>query len=440
MFIRSILLTTCIIFSVLPTTAAASEKILNIEHWQTTSGARVYFVKTTVLPMIDVRVVFNAGSNRDEEKAGVAQLTTNMLNAGTKDLDVDQIAAGLDDVGAQYSASVSRDMAVVGLRSLVDPQYLKPALRIFTSVLSSPSFPENQFKRIKKQTLSQITQSEQSPGLVASKLFYKTLYDGQPYARPSIGTMKTVNDMTVQDLKHFYRRYYVSKNALIVIVGDLDIQHAQQMANQIVEKLPMGSSPKKLISSQPLAHEKIIHIDFPSQQTHVMLGQVGISRKNKNYFPLIVGNYILGGASMVSRLFNDVREQHGLAYSVYSYFLPLSYKGPFVIALQTRNEKSSEAIKMVHAVLNDFIKKGPTKKELTAAKNNIINGFPLRLASNTAITANLVVIGFYQLPLNYLDTFRDKIRTVTVKQIHQAFQQLIDTKKLVTITVGASSA
>jgi zinc protease len=177
-------------------------------------------------------------------------------------------------------------------------------------------------------------------------------------------------------------------------------------------------------------------IAHPASQAHILLGYPGVKRGDADYFPLYVGNYILGGGGFVSRLTEEVREKRGLVYSVYSYFMPMSELGPFQIGLQTKKEQAGDAMKVVNETVAKFIKNGVTGKELKAAKDNIVGGFPMRIDSNGKILDYLAVIGFYKLPLTYLDDFNKKIAAVTAKQIKEAFQRRIKPENFVTVTVG----
>jgi zinc protease len=167
------------------------------------------------------------------------------------------------------------------------------------------------------------------------------------------------------------------------------------------------------------------------------MGQPGIERADPRYFPLTVGNYILGGGGFVSRLTEQVREKRGLSYSVYSYFSPALQAGPFTIGLQTRKDQTDQALKVVQEVLEEFVSQGPTQEELQAAKDNLIGGFALRIDSNKKLLDNVANIAWHHLPLDYLDTWSDQVQRVSVKDIHEAFKGLIDPQKMVTVVVGA---
>ena len=187
---------------------------------------------------------------------------------------------------------------------------------------------------------------------------------------------------------------------------------------------------------QDLSVAKTKHHEFPSSQTHVLVGHTGVHRKDKDYFTLYVANHILGGSGFGSRIMQEIREKRGLAYSSYSYFSPMLERGPFIMGMQTSNEKSKEAMKVLNDTLNDFIKNGPTEKELMHSKKNITGGFPLRIDSNSDISNYLAVIGFYNLPLSYLKDFNQKVEAVTLAQIKETIKRRIDPDKMLTVTVG----
>jgi zinc protease len=179
-----------------------------------------------------------------------------------------------------------------------------------------------------------------------------------------------------------------------------------------------------------------VKIDHPSTQTHILVGQTGIKREDVDYFPLYVGNHVLGGGGMVSRLFAEIREKRGLSYSANSYFSPMRENGPFTASLQTRTDQTKEALLVLQEQLKIFIDNGPTEAELEASKKNITGGFPLRLSSNSKIIAYIGMIGFYDLPRDYLETFNANVNAVTVDQIKDAFKRRLSPDKFVTVMVG----
>ncbi len=417
-----------------------SKPVVAIDHWKLDNGTRVYLVSSHELPMVDIKVLFDAGSARDGQLYGLAALTNSMLDEGTAKLNTDQIAEQFDNVGAIFSGGVTKDSASISLRSLTKPELLTPALNNFATVLTQASFPEKSFQRLQKQTLQSIAAEAQDPGGLSTRTFYKDLYGDYPYGHQSIGNKTTVNKITVADLKNFYQQYYVGNNAIITIVGDVSRNKAQSIAQQIAGQLPQGQKPAKLPKLKRNAKTNSEHVNYPSTQTYIRMGEVGISRDNPDYFPLQVGNYSLGGSMLTSRLFNEVRNKYGLSYNVASRFIAMKKPGPFIVNLQTNNAQATKAITVTKQVVKDYITNGPTKAEVDAAKKNMIGGFPLRLDSNSAIANNVAMIAFYNLPLNYLDTYRDNVANVNEKMIQKAFAKHLNPDKMITVTVGPTQS
>lgn len=414
----------------------------DIQHWETGNGARVYYVHAPQLPMMDIRVIFDAGSARDENKPGLAAFTNGMLEEGAgkgkRALDADTIADRFDSVGATFSLDSARDMATLSLRSLTKFTLFSQALETMALVINQPSFPSDSLERVRKQMLIGLRYEEQSPGTIASKAFYSALYGDHPYAIPSSGTTESVSALTRRELSAFYRRYYVGRNAMVAIVGDLDRAAASKVAEQLVGRLPEGERAEALPPVADLPAATTINKRHPSKQTTVLIGQPGSRRGDPDYFPLYVGNHVLGGNGLVSRISEEVREKRGLAYSAYSYFNPMRAEGPFTMGLKTRNDQSEEAMAVMRKTLQRFIDEGPSEEELEASRSNITGGFPLKIDSNKDIVSYIGMIGFYQLPLDYLDRFTERVNAVTVEQIRDAFRRRIHSDRMVTITVGGN--
>lgn len=409
-----------------------------IEHWQTAQGSKVYFVQADALPMVDIQVVFDAGSARDGQQFGLAALTSALLDTGAGQWNADQIAQRFESVGANFGTAVSSDNASLSLRTLTDPVLFDKALETMHVILASPKFNQADFLRERNRTLAAIKQREESPAEIASEAFSNKLYGSHPYAHPDSGVMATISKLKASDLINFYKRYYVANNAVIVIVGNLTKTQADQAANKLIADLPAGQKPEPIVDVSLPTQASQHHIEFPSTQTHVLVGLPGTWRKDPDYFDLYIGNHILGGSGLVSKLFVEVREKRGLAYSASSAFAPMLKPGPFIASLQTRNDQTQQALEVLNNTLKDFIVKGPLQAELDAAKRNIIGGFPMRFDTNKELAGYVAMIGFYDMPLDYLDTFRQKIEATTIESVKAAFQRKLKIELLQTVTVGSS--
>ncbi len=413
--------------------------ILPIEQWQTSSGAKVLFVANRGLPMLDVSVDFPAGSGYDTAaKAGVAAMTNGLLRMGADGLGEDDIARSFADIGAALGGRFDFDRAGLSLRTLSDPRQREPALDLLARILRAPEFPAAVLNREKARQIGALKEADLKPDSQAGRMFYRLVYREHPYALRSVGEVDTVGNMTRDDLLAFYRQHYAADRAVIAIMGDVSRAEAEAIAEQLTRGLPRteGAAPA-LPQVMPLERAITRVVAHPATQSHILIGAPGISRGDPDYFPLFVGNHILGGGGFVSRINEEVRQKRGLAYSAYSYFSPQQVPGPFVIGMQTRRDQADEALAVTRKTLHDFVSKGPTEKELLAAKQNIVGGFPMRIDSNRKIHEYLAVIGFYGLPVSYLEGFVGNVERVTVADIKAAFAKHVDPEKLVTVVVGA---
>ena len=418
--------------------ALSAQAAVNIQHWQTSSGAEVYFVENHDLPIVDLSVNFAAGSARDTaEKSGLAGITRYMMTLGAAGMSDEVIANKLADIGAVLGGEFDGDRAALKLRTLSSEREQKQALDVFGKILQKPDFPASVLAREKARIISGLEESATQPEGMVNKAFMTALYGSHPYSLDESGEIATVAKLNVADLQAFYQQHYRANGAVIAMMGDLSRAQAEAIAESMASGLPKGpANPAIAQVTYPNAPvtQRIAH---PASQSHILLGYPGIKRGDPDLFPLYLGNYVLGGGGFVSRLTEEVREKRGLVYSVYSYFMPMAEVGTFQIGLQTKKEQADEALKIVRATLADFLAKGVTDSELKAAKANVIGGFPMRIDSNSKILDYLAVIGFYKLPLNYLDEYNSKVAAVTAAQIKDAFNRRLKPENFVTVIVGA---
>lgn len=414
----------------------SAQAVPAIQSWRSENGAQVLFIEAHELPIVDVRVVFSAGAARDGDRPGLAVLTNGLLMSGAGAMNADEIALRLESVGAAASTESLRDMAIVSMRSLSDPGKLGTMLEVMRAVLTQPTFPEADLERERRQLLAALDYRQQQPEDVAEDAFFRLIYGGHPYGNPSQGTHASVSSITREQIVDFYRRYYVGSNAFVAVVGNLEEAAARRLVEDLVGSLPAGDRPAAVPDVSPLPQALERRIPMPTVQTHILVGQPGIARDDPDYFPLYVGNHILGGSGFESRLMHEIRELRGLAYSVYSYFLPMAEQGPFIAGMQTRNEQAATALGLMNEHIQRFIEQGPTEEELRKAVQNITGGFPLRIDSNRKLVEQLAVLAFYGMPLDYLDAFNDRVRAVTVDSIRDAFRRRVDPARMATVTVG----
>ena len=303
-------------------------------------------------------------------------------------------------------------------------------------LLAQPGFPADFLERDKARTVSGIKEALTKPASIGGKAFWRTAYGAHPYAMEA--TVASVEAITRDDLVEFHRRHYVANHAVIAMIGAISRTEADAIAQQLTARLPQGAALPALPDVPPVQgqEERIPH---PASQSHILIGGPALVRGDPDFFALTVGNYVLGGGGFVSRLMQEVREKRGLSYGVSSYFSPMAQAGPFQISLQTQKEQTDNALKVVRDTLSSYLRDGPTETELKAAKDNLIGGFALRIDNNRKILDNIAVIGYYNMPLDYLDTWTDNVARVSAADIKAAFNRKVAADRLVTVVVGAET-
>ncbi|PIE83565.1 MAG: peptidase M16 [Candidatus Contendobacter odensis] len=410
--------------------------IPTLEHWQTSNGVPVYFIPAHELPMVDIQILFKAGSAYDDQQPGLAKLTNALLNEGAGQWSADDIADRLDKVGAQFGSSSQRDSAIISLRSLTDPRYLQPSVETVAQLLQQPTFAPEALERLKQHMLTALQEQAQSPRAIAYNTFYEALYGNHPYGSPPDGTEASIKSMTRADVQAFHRRYYTASNAVIALVGDLDRATAEKWVETLASHLPKGQPVPALPPVPPVAKSRTIRIAHPSSQSHILIGQIGVRRTNPDYYALYLGNHVLGGNGLVSLLSQEIREQRGLSYSVYSLFSPMQQAGPFLMNMQTRNDQVDVALQVARKTLQTFTTDGATPQALQEARQNIIGSFALNLAGNRKLVNYLGLIAFYRLPLDYLQHFINTMNGITLDQVNAAWRQQIQPDRQITVVVG----
>jgi zinc protease len=420
--------------------------LLPIEHWTEPSGAQVWLVQSPAIPMVDVQIAFDAGSRRDPaDKAGLASAVAAMTSKGVQArgaqpaLDENGLGEAWADLGANFDAEADRDGFGYALRSLTDPALLERAARLAARQIATPSLPEPIWERERARWSAAIKEADTRPGTQASKAFSSAVYGTHPYAQRA--TPQTLARLNVGDMRAFHARFIVPCRARVAIVGAVDRAQAQALVAQLLGDLPRSQgaacAPLPAVAEvQALTQPAQQHIPFAAAQAQVLIGQPGIARSNPDFLALLVGNHILGGSGLVSRLTEEVREKRGLSYSVSSGFSPGLNAGAFVVALQTRADQSAQAVQVARETLARYVAEGPTEAELRAAKDNLIGGFALRIDSNRKLLGNVMNIAINGLPLDYLDHWTDRVEAFTVADIRAALQRHLQPERMVTVVVG----
>ena len=426
---------------------ASAQATLPIEQLESFNGARAYLVQTKSLPMVDIEVSIDAGDRYDPAgKSGLADLVAGLMTYGARGdkglLSEAQIADEIADLGANIGFSVSGERATLRIRSLSRKDLRDRVVQLAAAMLSAPSYDANIVAREKQRTITSLLEAETKPEYVLERRFKSMVYGNYPLAQsPSV---KSVSAITPADLAQFHKRFYRSDRMIVSIVGDVDQAQAKEIVQNLLKKIPQtGPNIPTLAQLQrspvePLS-EREVFIPFDSQQAHIAMGMTAVTRNNPDYFPLLVGNYILGGGGFVSRLMSEVREKRGLAYSVFSYFSPGKDAGIFQAGLQTKSDQGALALEVMSQTIANFIANGPTVSELLAAKANLVNGYPLRIDNNRKLLDNVSSIVWNDLPLNTMEIWTQQVEAVTLDQVTAAFQKYLAMDRMKIVVLGAQN-
>ena len=430
------------VFAVLPGVllfASNASAVPQIQNWQHEHDAKVYFVAAPELEIVDIAISYAAGSARDGDLKGLAALTAKLLDDGAAGDDVNTIAETFANNAASFSAGADLDRITVTLRALSEREYLQPALEQMAAVLQQPDFPEQALERERARTIAGLQAKQQSPGDMASEKLYAAVYGSHPYASPVSGTMQSVPKIKREDLLRFHQQYLVAANASVAIVGALSRRQAEQVVELLLGGMRQGQKAEPIAVAGDNTEDTQAQLHpFPSTQKHILLGQVSIAVDNPDRIALHVGNRILG-SGMVSRLFRSIREQRGLAYSVYSYFYPLQSPGPFIVGMQTEASQAEQSVQLLLQELREYVNNGPTGQELEDAKSYITGSFASRYSSNAKLAGYLSWMAFYDLPPAYLYEFISRVQAVSVEQVRDSFKKHLRVDELHQVQLGGES-
>jgi len=383
--------------------------------------------------MVSIELLIEAGSRYDNEE-GVANLVARLLTYGTKRRSALQISDTVDFIGASLSASCGEDAASVSLTIL--KKDLATGLDLLADILTASTFPQEEIDRQKQAVIAGIKAREESPGSIAQRRFAAALYPQSPYGRPVEGNEASVKAISQASLQEFYQRFYRPNRAIMAVVGDISQDELIRALNQSLRSWTKGEPRGKPLVPSTIGEAQVIRVNKDLTQANIILGQQGISRENPDYYAIQVMNCILGGGGFSSRAMDAIRNERGLAYSVYSYFSAERSRGSFELVMQTKNETALEAIRLAQTEIRRIREESVTDQELSDAKDYLIGSFPLRLDTNRRVASFLVQVEFYQLGLDYPERYSDLIRKVTREDVERVARQYLHPEKLITVVVG----
>jgi zinc protease len=387
------------------------------------------------LPFVTFKLLIPAGARTDPSGLeGLASLSARALLFGTKNQSMLSINEQLDFMGASLSADGVRDYAVISFRVL--SKDMAEGFRLFMETLTEPSFPVDEVQKEVNRTLAAIKASEERPGEVAEKAFIKALYLDGRYGQPVIGTKDSVEKLTSDKVREFYRSHYHPDGSIMIIVGDIG---EDSLKTLIAPRLVKWRSAGARASAVEIKYEKrkrTVTIDRSLTQANVILGHEGITRENPDFYAVTVMNYIVGGGGLTSRLMEEVRAKRGLAYSVYSHFDAGKYQGTFRIVLQTKNSSARDAIRLAIEEISRMRSNPVSEKELDGAKKYLIGSFPLRLTTQESIAGFLMQVEYFKLGLDFADRYPGLIEAVSTEDVLRVAKKYLHPEAYILIAVA----
>ncbi|NWG02843.1 MAG: insulinase family protein [Syntrophaceae bacterium] len=380
------------------------------------NGLRLLFCQERSLPFVTFELLIDGGSSRDpSEKEGLSHITAKGLLMGTPKHSLTALNEVLDFMGASLDVLSGRDFTTLTLRIL--KKDLDKGLDLFMEVLTQPIFPEAEIRREVERTLAAIRSAEDQPGWVAEREFQKALFLGGPYKYPVEGTKESLPQITRESVLRFFRTYYHPNHAILTVVGDINDNEIKTRLLPRLEKWPQSEIPKKVFESVFPKGMKTIKIDRRITQANIILGHVGVSRGNPDFYALSVMNYILGGGGFASRLMEEIRNKRGLAYSVDSFFDAGTYPGSFQVVLQTKNASARKAISIALQQIKRIQEEKVSEKELEGAKKYLVGSFPMRFDTQGKLANFLTQVEYYGLGLDYPEKYKFLIKSVTREEV-----------------------
>ncbi len=412
--------------------APAAAWATTIERVTSPGGIEIWLVQEPTVPLIAMDFAFRGGTNQDPaDKAGVASLVAATIDEGSGDLSSQAFHERLESKAIELSFTATRDFFSGSLRTLVENK--DEAFDLMRTSLTAPRFDAADVERMRSETMGILRRQTTSPDELATERWWQTAFAGHPYGQPVRGTLASVQKITVDDLRAYVKDVFARDMLKIGIVGNIDAATAGALVDKVFGSLPAHAKLRAVPTAAPQGLGRVVTVDLDVPQSVLVLGGAGIARKDPDFMAAFLVNHILGGGSLSSRLYHEVREKRGLAYSIYSMLVPLNSAALFMTATATRNEAAQQTLDVVDREVHRLAEKGPTADELAKAKSYLKGSFPLRFDTSTKIAAQLVLMQVEELGIDYIDKRNGLIDAVTLADAQRVAKRLLDGGMLVTM-------
>ncbi|KJU86615.1 peptidase M16 domain-containing protein [Candidatus Magnetobacterium bavaricum] len=421
-----------ILLAVFPLTAHA----LDVRREVLMNGLTLLHMERGNLPVVRINLLIRASKlDEPEDKAGLANLTADMLLEGTKGKSSKEIQEEIEFMGASLDASVNTDFTVISLSVL--KKDLDKGFEILADCLLNPAFSEGELRSKKEIVKGAIKQGEESPSFVANRAFLKDVYGQFPYGRPTEGDLQSIDAIGVQDLVNFHREHYVASTAILTAVGDVTYGKITTLIDKYMPQWQRGGDKHPHVLKPHSGHDVQVNlIDMDLTQANIILGHEGITRDNPDFYAVIVMNYILGGGGFSSRMVKTLRDDMGLAYDVRTHFASYKYGGDFQAIIQTKSELANTAVTEILKQIKQMKAAYVTDEELNDAKAYLTGSFPRKLDTMDKIANFLSQVEFYKLGLDYDKKYIGYIKAVTKDDVRRVAIKYLDDVNYHLVIVG----
>jgi zinc protease len=415
--------------------ALAPAHAVTVQQVTSPGGIVAWLVEDHSIPLTSIEFSFRGGAALDPEgKAGLANLVASVLDEGAGDLDSQAFQGQLYELSVSLSFSAGLDTFRGSLKTL--NRHRGKAIDLLRLAVTQPRFDAEPVERIRRQITTSILRRASDPDRLASRILWRTVFADHPYGRPTRGTEKSVAAITVDDIRAFVARR-LAKNTLIVgVVGDISAEELAPMLDKAFGDLPDTASAPRLEKAQPAEKGQTFIIEKDVPQSVITFSQPGLARDDPEYYTAYVMNYILGGGGFASRLYEEVREKRGLAYSVYSYMNPLDAGALIAGGLSTVNARAGESLAVVLAEWRRMRDDGVSQQELDDATRYLTGSWPLSFDNTGQMARMLVGMQYNDLGIDYLDRRNDYITAVEREDVKRVARRLLDSTKLTIVVVG----
>lgn len=398
-------------------------------------GIKAWLVQEPSVPVISVEFIFTGGAALDPAgKEGLANMVSGLLDEGAGELDSLAYQTRLEDLAVRLRFNSGRDRFGGSFKTLTRNR--DAAFEMLRLAINEPRFDSVPVERIRQQIIVGLTRELEDPGSIASRTWFETAFPDHVYGRPADGTIDSVRAITTDDLEQFVAQRFARDNLIIGVVGDITPEDLGPLLDRAFGGLPATATPVDVPDVVPPDDDRLTVVRKDIPQSVVFLGMRGIKRDDPDWYAAFVMNYVLGGGGLGSRLNDEVREKRGLAYSVYSYLLPLQHTGIYAGGVGTQNARVGESLDIFRSELRRLRDEGITAEELADAKTYLNGSFPLRLTSGAGIARLLVAIQRQNLGIDYIDRRPDYINAVTLDDIKRVAQRLLTPDNLLIVVVG----